>query len=139
MTEPSADDVSLNEVRIDRWLFAARIFKSRNLASRAVSSGKVKLNGEGVKPHRTVRRGDAITLKRDGRTLRFTLKGLVDKRVGAAPAQTLFELVEDPDLDPKTREMIKLYRELDRQQPKSKGRPTKRDRRLLERFQHPEE
>lgn len=135
MSDEILEDVSLKEVRIDRWLFAVRIFKSRSLAARAVTSGKVKLNGEAVKPHRPVHRGDYVELKREGQTLRYDILGLVEKRVGAPVAKTLVRMIEDPDLDPKTREMVQLYRELDRQLPKTKGRPTKRDRRLLDRFQ----
>lgn len=132
------DNEQLSEVRLDRWLFAVRIFKSRSLAARAVSSGKIKLNGDAVKPHRGVKRGDFVTLKREGQTLRYDVLGLIEKRVGAAPAKTLFKLTENPDLNPETREMMKLMREMEKHLPKPKGRPTKRDRRQLERFQNQE-
>jgi len=134
MAEETFDDVSLQDVRVDRWLFAVRIFKSRSLAARAVGSGKVKVNGESVKTHRPLRRGDFVTMKRDGRTMRYEVLGLVEKRVGASQAKTMYELMVDPDLDPDAKALIELYRDMDKMVPKQKGRPTKRDRRKMERF-----
>ena len=136
MAEHQFDDASLKEVRVDRWLFAVRIFKSRSLAAQAVASGKVKVNGEAVKTHRPLRRGDFVAMKRDGRTLRYEVLGLVENRLGAPQAKTLYNLVEDPDLSPQARELVQLYRDMEKQVPKAKGRPTKRDRRQMERFQN---
>lgn len=134
MAEDLFDDSSLDGVRVDRWLFAVRIFKSRSLAARAVGAGKVKVNGESVKTHRPLRRGDVITMKRDGKTLQYAVLGLAEKRLGAPQAKTLYKFEEDPDLDPEAKELIQLYRDMGKLVPKPKGRPTKRDRRQMERF-----
>jgi ribosome-associated heat shock protein Hsp15 len=119
-------------VRIDRWLFAVRIFKSRSIAAKEISAGHVKVEGESVKAHRPVRLNDVIVIKREGRTYEYTVKKLLDKRVGAKDAQEAYTLVADADVEPEMREMLQLYREMNRHTPRNKGRPTKRDRRLIE-------
>lgn len=121
-------------VRVDRWLFAVRIYKSRSLAAKAISGGTLKVNGETVKAHRPLKVGDEVTLKRDGKTLSYKVTGLIEKRVGAKDAVKNYELTEDADLTPEMRETMKLYREIAKQAPRTKGRPTKRDRRQLDRL-----
>lgn len=121
-------------VRVDRWLFAVRIFKSRSLAAKAIAGGTIKVNGETVKAHRPLKLGDAVTLKRDGRTLRYVVTGLIEKRVGAKDAVVNYQLTEDPDLTPEMRETMKLYREMAKMSPRTRGRPTKRDRRQLDKL-----
>ena len=120
----------MESVRLDRWLFAIRAFKTRSLAAKAIAAGQVKIDGQAVKAHRMVRVGDEIDYRKEGRTYRYKVTGLLEKRVGAKEAVLHYEVQEDPDVDPKTREMLKLYRELDRGM-KTRGKPSKKDRRLL--------
>ncbi|MDJ0837571.1 MAG: RNA-binding S4 domain-containing protein [Acidobacteriota bacterium] len=130
---------NLEAVRLDRWLFAVRIFKTRTLAAKAIDGGTIKLNGVPVKSHKAVRLNDVIQCKREGRTFEYKVLGLLEKRVGAKEAAPCYEVTEDADLNPEMREMIQLYREVDRAAPKSKGRPSKRDRRQMERFRGKED
>lgn len=124
----------VTSVRVDRWLFAVRIFKSRSLAAKAISGGKVKVNGATVKAGRPLVIGDEVVLKRDGRTHSYKVTGLLEKRVGAKDAVTNYELTVDADLTEDMREMMAVYRELEKQTPRTKGRPTKRDRRLIDKL-----
>jgi len=127
-------DESLENVRLDRWLFSVRIFKSRSNANKAVAGGKVKVNGETAKPHKLIQIGDTIQFKHEGRLYEYKVLGLLERRVGAKEAEPCYEITEDADLTPEVRDMVRLYREVDRKNPKAKGRPSKRDRRQLERF-----
>jgi ribosome-associated heat shock protein Hsp15 len=119
----------MDNVRIDKWLWAARFFKTRSLATDAVDNGKVKLDGERVKPAKTLKVDDKLTIDNGADTWEVTVLGISDVR-GAAPiARLLYE--ETPASIAKRdneHEARKLYRE-----PGStiKGRPTKRDRRAL--------
>lgn len=127
-------DEAPDSVRLDKWLVAVRVFKSRSLAAQAIKGGKIKIDGHVVKPHQAIQVGDQIDLREQGRTLRYEVKGLLDKRVGAPLARQQYNLTEDPDLTPEAREMIELYREADKGIRHAKGRPTKRDRRLIRRL-----
>lgn len=119
----------MDNVRIDKWLWAARFFKTRSLATDAVDNGKVKLDGERVKPAKTLKVDDKLAIDNGADTWEVTVLGISDVR-GAAPiARLLYE--ETPASIAKRdneHEARKLYRE-----PGStiKGRPTKRDRRAL--------
>lgn len=119
----------MDNVRIDKWLWAARFFKTRSLATDAVDNGKVRLDGERVKPAKTLKIDDKLTIDNGADTWTVSVRGISDVR-GAAPiARLLYE--ETPDSIAKRdneHEARKLYRE-----PGSmiKGRPTKRDRRAL--------
>ena len=119
-------------VRLDRWLFAVRVFKTRSLAAKAIAGGKIKVNGVSAKAHRPLKLGDVVVLKREGHCYQYEVKGLIEKRVGAAEAEKQYSLTEDADLNPEMRDMMKLYLEIDRQNRTSRGRPSKRDRRLME-------
>jgi len=123
-----------DSVRLDRWLFAVRLFRSRSLAAAAIAGGKVKVNGDSAKAHYSLKRGDEVVLKREGRTFTYRVEGLLEKRVGAAEAVQQYHLTEDADLDPATRAMVQLYREIDGAAPKTRGKPSKKDRRLLNRL-----
>jgi ribosome-associated heat shock protein Hsp15 len=119
----------MDNVRIDKWLWAARFFKTRSLATDAVDNGKVKLDGERVKPAKTLKIDDKLNIDNGADSWEVTVRGISDVR-GAAPiARLLYE--ETPDSIARRdneHEARKLYRE-----PGStiKGRPTKRDRRAL--------
>jgi len=78
-------------VRIDKWLWAARFFKTRGLASEAVNGGHVRIDGQAVKPARPVKIGEEITVRRGDETYVVLVTGLAEKRGSAAIAQTLYK------------------------------------------------
>ena len=119
----------MTTVRLDKWLWAARFFKTRSLASEAVDTGKVKVGGERVKPARSVRMGDALAIDNGAETWEVAVLGLSDKR-GAAPVARL--LYEETPASIARREQLAEERKLFREPGTTiKGRPTKRDRRQL--------
>lgn len=124
---------SLSGVRLDKWLWAARFFKTRSLAQQAVDGGKVRLNQAPVKPAREVHPGDVIHLQREDGAWEVTVKGLSEKRGPASEASTLYE---ESEASRQRREAEKEARRL-APEPASfleGGRPTKRDRRQLARW-----
>jgi ribosome-associated heat shock protein Hsp15 len=119
-----------DSVRIDKWLWAARFFKTRSLATAAVDAGKARLNGDRVKPAHSVKLGDKLAIDNGATEWEVVVRGLSDVRGSATVAQALYE--ETPVSIAKRQneaERRKLFRE-----PSSaiKGRPTKKDRRLLD-------
>jgi ribosome-associated heat shock protein Hsp15 len=119
----------MDNVRIDKWLWAARFFKTRSLATDAVDNGKVKLAGERIKPARAVKPGDLLAIDNGAETWEVTVLGISDKR-GAAPVARLLYQETESSVARRAHdaEARKLYRE-----PGTtiKGRPTKRDRRAI--------
>jgi ribosome-associated heat shock protein Hsp15 len=119
-------------VRIDKWLWAARFFKTRGLAREAISGGKVQLNGHRVKPSRTLKEGDRLDIRRGEEDFRITVADLGDRRVSATLAQEKY--VEDPDSLAR-REAAAEQRKLERQaRAERPRRPDKRQRRQIRRF-----
>jgi ribosome-associated heat shock protein Hsp15 len=119
-------------VRIDKWLWAARFFKTRGLAREAVKGGKVQVDGNRVKPGRTLAEGDRLTIQRGNETFEITVTDLGDRRLSAALAQEKF--VEDRDSVAR-REAAAEQRQLDRQARAGRPRrPDKRERRQIVRF-----
>lgn len=122
------------EVRIDKWLWAVRLFKTRSLAAQACSAGHVQVNGQRVKPARAVHPGEQIEalVGEVQRTVR--VRELLDHRVGAKLVPQYLE-----DLTPAAeRERVRTpHLEPLFHRPKGTGRPTKRDRRLLDRMGFP--
>ena len=127
-----AAEAATDRTRLDKWLWAARFFKHRTLATEAVDGGKVKLNGMAVKPARDVKPGDRIevTIEEDVRVV--IVKAIAEKRGPASVAQTLYE--ETPDSIAR-REAARETRKLAATPGADlHGRPTKRDRRRIDRF-----
>ena len=117
-------------VRIDKWLWAARFFKTRSLAADAVESGKVRWNEERAKPSRNLKIGDVLRIDNGAAVWQVTVSLLSDQRRAAAIAQTLYlETSESQTRRRNEAEQRKLFHEPTAQ---LKGRPTKRDRRLLD-------
>ena len=119
----------MTTVRLDKWLWAARFFKTRSLASEAVDTGKVKVGGERVKPARSLRVGDELAIDNGAETWEVAVLGLSDKRGAASVARLLYgETLASIARREQLAEERKLFRE-----PGTtiKGRPTKRDRRQL--------
>ncbi len=119
-------------MRLDKWLWAARFYKTRSLATHAVDGGKVKLNGAAAKPAKEVKPGDRIHLRVGEQDWEVTVQGLNEQRRPAPEAQLLYaETTESAQLRARAAELRKLA---PIPQPDARGRPTKRDRRQLIRF-----
>jgi ribosome-associated heat shock protein Hsp15 len=119
-------------VRIDKWLWAARFYKTRSAAQQAVEGGKVRLNGERTKPAKELRSGDQLVIHIGLYEWLVTVARLSDKRGPAAVARTLFE--EDEASCARREEQIVLRRFAADPGHDRSGRPTKRERRQLERW-----
>jgi ribosome-associated heat shock protein Hsp15 len=122
--------VTEGKVRIDKWLWAARFFKTRSLATDAVAGGRVHMDGQRVKPAKDVRVGDRLEITIGEVTFAVEVLGLADKRGPASKAQALYSESEE------SRARREHQRELRRMAPPLghdlQGRPSKRDRRRLE-------
>lgn len=122
----------MDKLRIDKWLWAARFFKTRSLASQAVDGGRVKLNGERAKPSKEVRVGDSLVIHIGEYEWQVTVRSLSDRRGPAEQARTLYE---EDDASRRQREERAAERRLcHNPTAELKGRPTKRDRRMIHRF-----
>ena len=120
----------MEQVRIDKWLWAARFFKTRSLATDAVAGGRVHLNGERVKAAKEVRAGDTIEIRIGEVQWTVVVQGVSDKRGPATVAATLYEETADSAA---ARERHAAERRLSRPPGADLGaRPTKQDRRRLE-------
>lgn len=118
-----------DDVRIDKWLWAARFFKTRSLATDAVDTGRVKLDGERIKPARSVKIDDLLSIDNGADRWEVVVRGLSGVRGPAPVARALYEETEKSvQLRENDKEARRLYRE-----PGTtiKGRPTKRDRRAI--------
>lgn len=134
----------MSPVRIDRWLWAARFFKTRSLAKTAVEGGKVHVDGQRSKPAKAVRVGQTVEVRKGTVLMTVIVKDLAEQRGSAQIAQTLYE--ETPESIEK-REIMSSRRKMERaglQVPSTK--PSKKDRRDLrklkdrsEQFTHPDE
>jgi ribosome-associated heat shock protein Hsp15 len=120
-----------DEVRIDKWLWAVRIFKTRTIAAEACKKGRVIITGVAVKPSRMIRVGDVIDVRKPPITFSFRVKALTEKRLGAKLTPEYMENVTTPE-QYELLEMNRISGFVDRA--KGLGRPTKKDRRELEQF-----
>lgn len=122
MTEP---------IRIDKWLWAARFFKTRSLATDAVDGGKVKLNGERCKPARNLQMGDLLDIDNGSNAWQVRVAGLSAQRGPAAVARQLYE---ETEAGLQKRQQAAEQRQFFADPgAEMRGRPTKRDRRLIDR------
>lgn len=123
------------EARIDKWLWAARIFKTRSMAAAACKKGQVSIKGSQIKPSRMIKEGDVIEVRKSPVTFSFRVKQAIEKRVGAKLVPEILENVTPPE-QYEILEMSKISGFVDRA--RGTGRPTKKDRRSLEEFTTPE-
>lgn len=123
------------EARIDKWLWAARIFKTRTIAAEACKKGRVNINGAQAKPSRMIKPGDIINVKKSPITYSFKVLQAIEKRVGAKLVPEIMENVTSPE-QYELLEMSKISGFIDRA--RGTGRPTKKDRRSLDDFFTPE-
>jgi ribosome-associated heat shock protein Hsp15 len=122
----------MDKVRIDKWLWAARFFRTRSLASQAVEGGRVRLNGERCKPAKEARVGDRLLVHIGELEWELTVLALSDKRGPATAARGLYQESEQSHARRQAR-MDERHMQLN---PAAalKGRPTKKDRRKIRRF-----
>lgn len=119
------------EARIDKWLWAVRIFKTRTIAAEACKKGRVNINGAQAKPSRMVKEGDVIQVRKPPITYSFRILQAIEKRVGAKLVSSILENVTSPE-QYELLEMSKISGFVNRA--KGTGRPTKKDRRDLDEF-----
>lgn len=123
------------EARLDKWLWAARIYKTRTLAADACRNGRITINGAQAKPSRTVKAGDKVGVKKPPVIYTFRVIQPIEKRVGAKLLPDILENITDPS-QLEVLEMSKISGFIGRA--KGTGRPTKKDRRALDEFTAPE-
>lgn len=119
------------EARIDKWLWSARIFKTRTIAADACKNGRVAVNGVNVKPSRMVKVGDTISVRKPPVTYSFRILRTIEQRVGAKLLPEIYENVTPPD-QYELLEMTRISGFVDRA--RGTGRPTKKDRRAMDAF-----
>jgi ribosome-associated heat shock protein Hsp15 len=120
----------MEQVRIDKWLWAARFFKTRSAATEAVVGGRVRLDGERVKPAKEIHRGDTVEVRSGELTWTVIVRDLADKRGSASVAATLYDETSESIAE---REQRLLERRASRPLGADLGaRPTKQDRRRIE-------
>jgi len=122
-------------MRIDKWLWAARFYKTRSLAQQAIVAGRVKLNEARIKPAHELKAGDALAIRVGDFEWQITVKALSDKRGPADVARQLYEESAASRTERERRQDLRRWGA----EPASalKGRPTKRDRRRIEDFTSP--
>jgi len=128
----STEKAPLDRMRLDKWLWAARFFKTRSLATQAIDNGRVKLNGERAKPARDVKPGDRLDVHIGDYDWTLTVRALALQRGPAPVAQALYE--EDPASQARRQQQVSERKLAGNPAAAIKGRPTKRDRRQIHRF-----
>lgn len=121
----------MGDIRVDKWLWAVRVFKTRSLATDACKKGRVSIEGQTVKPSRTIKIGEVITVRKPPVEYSFRVLGLLGNRVGAKLVAEYMENVT-PREQYELLEMQRISGFIDRA--KGLGRPTKKERRDLEQF-----
>jgi ribosome-associated heat shock protein Hsp15 len=120
--------------RLDKWLWASRIFKTRTIAADACKNGRIMVNGVQVKPSRMVKVGDEIAVRKPPVTYTFRILKTIEQRVGAKLLPDIYENITTPD-QYELLEMNRISGFVDRQ--RGTGRPTKKDRRQMDAFVSP--
>jgi ribosome-associated heat shock protein Hsp15 len=120
----------MDEVRLDKWLWAARFYKTRSLAVDEISKGRVQVNGQPAKPGRSLRLADRVELRREGIARTVIVRGLSEVRGPAPTARQLYE--ETPEsVAEREKQAQQRHFAAEPSQSIEQGRPTKRDRRRL--------
>ena len=121
----------MDEARIDKWLWAARIFKTRSIAADACKNGRVTIGGVNVKPSHMVKVGETVSVRKPPITYSFRILKTIEMRVGAKLLPEIYENVTAPE-QYELLEMTRISGFVDRA--RGTGRPTKKDRRSLDAF-----
>ena len=119
----------MEKLRIDKWLWAARFYKTRSLATEEIDKGRVRINDAEVKPAKEVKVGDTVVLRQGPVTRTLVVRGISDKRGGAPVAQLMYAELE---ASIKLRELLAEQHRLEPANSQEHGRPTKRDRRSID-------
>jgi ribosome-associated heat shock protein Hsp15 len=121
--------------RLDKWLKIARLFKTRTLATEACDDRRVKVNGHVAKPAKEIRVGDSLTIRTKGGTyIELEVAQLCSKSIAATQARLLY-IMHVREVTPEEQELMKLFAEaVKRIKPDYKGRPTKKDRRRIDKL-----
>ena len=119
----------MDKLRIDKWLWAARFYKTRSLATDEIDKGRVRINDLEVKPAKEVKVGDTVALRQGPVTRTLVVRGISDKRGGAPQAQLLYD---ETEASLKQREQLAEQHRLEPANTQEHGRPTKRDRRTID-------
>ena len=122
------------EARIDKWMWAVRIFKTRTIASEACKKGRISINGAQAKPARMVKPGDVVSVRKPPITYSFKVLQAIENRVGAKLVPEVMENVTSAD-QYELLEMNRISGFVDRA--RGTGRPTKKDRRAMDEFVTP--
>ena len=120
-----------SEIRIDKYLWAIRMYKTRSMASTALEGGKVKLNGDSVKASKKVKTGEIYKIKREQQTLEIEVLLIIPKRVAASIATECYKIISN-SLENQTKNQSAFS--LNAIRDKGLGRPTKRERRNIDEF-----
>lgn len=120
------------ELRLDKWLWAARFFKTRQLAVEAINGGKIEVNGQRAKPGRTIRPGARLEIHKDSLIWEIEVLAINKQRRPASEAALLYR--EDEASRARREERLRERRDLGLGAGSADGRPTKRDRRQIQRF-----
>ena len=128
---PNGEGLGEGFARLDKWLWSARIFKTRTIAADACKNGRVQVNGVLVKPSRMVKVGDTVSVRKSPVTYSFKILKTIEQRVGAKLLPEIYENVTTPD-QYELLEMTRISGFVDRQ--RGTGRPTKKDRRAMDSF-----
>jgi len=122
------------DLRLDKWLWAARFFKTRRLAVEAINGGKVQVDGRRTKPGRTVQAGTRLTIHKGSLQWDLVVQAISRQRRPAPEAALLYAEEEESRL--RRQALVRERRENGESGPVTKGRPNKRERRLIQRFTH---
>lgn len=123
----------MDKVRVDKWLWSVRIFKSRTMATDACKAGKVRMNGQTVKPSYQLQRDEIVVVRKNGFDFQFKVIDLIQKRVGAPVAVKCYE-DHTPEEELNKYKAWFIGKAAAEKRDKGAGRPTKRDRRVLEEY-----
>ena len=133
-TPPPSEKQGGAVARIDKWLWAARIFKTRSIAVDAIKNGRVTIDGVNVKPSRNIKAGEVVSVKKPPITYSFRVLKTIEQRVGAKLIPEIYENVTDPK-QYELLEMSRISGFVDRA--RGTGRPTKKERRAIDAFVDP--
>lgn len=122
-----------DQLRIDKWLWHVRIFKSRTISTSACKNGRVSLNDKTLKASSPIKVGDKIKVRKEGFALEFLIKGLLTKRVGAPIAATCYENITPEEELNKFKDWF-IGKAAPERRERGAGRPTKKERREIEEF-----
>ncbi len=131
----------MEEIRIDKWLKIARIFKSRNEAIEAIEAGHIKLNGERTKPAKNVKVGDILTIKKGQKYSEIKIKEITTKSLSNKLAKELYEVIGgNQEIPEELKEMIKIIEKQERKNKKDwkDTKENKKKRREMSKFKYGE-